>query len=167
MLIRHFATLALTILPLSSSIILLFTCRFLLFPECFQIPSAFSWRNRQSVAWSGSPCGQVLPFGHKNTLQCYRLGEKWLEICPKEKDLGVQVTVAIQELVCPRQPRRPVTSWPVVATGWLAGPRNTGANLFSFTTTDKIRGHSFKLHQGIFRLDIRKKLSLIGERWWH
>lgn len=52
---RHFATLALTALPLFS-IILPLTCRFLLFPECFQIPSAFSWGNWQPVAWSGALC---------------------------------------------------------------------------------------------------------------
>jgi len=34
---------------------------------------------------------QVLPLSHNNPIQCYRLGEGWLESCPVEMDLGMLV----------------------------------------------------------------------------
>ncbi|KAK4819812.1 hypothetical protein QYF61_011831 [Mycteria americana] len=34
---------------------------------------------------------KVLPLGHNNPMQCYRLGVEWLESCPAEKALGVLV----------------------------------------------------------------------------
>jgi len=34
---------------------------------------------------------RALHCSHNNPMQCYSLGEEWLESCPVEKDLGVLV----------------------------------------------------------------------------
>ena len=33
----------------------------------------------------------ILDFGHKNPMQCYRLGDEWLDNFEEERDLGVLV----------------------------------------------------------------------------
>ena len=38
---------------------------------------------------------QVLHFGHSNPMQCYRLGEVWLESCPAEKDMRMLVDIQL------------------------------------------------------------------------
>ncbi|PKU29775.1 hypothetical protein llap_19921 [Limosa lapponica baueri] len=42
------------------------------------------------MSFNKSKCW-VPHLGHNNPMQCYRLGEVWLESCPAEKDLGMLV----------------------------------------------------------------------------
>ncbi len=47
------------------------------------------WSKVNCTSFSRTKC-RVLHFGHSNPGQPYRLGEKWLESCLMERDLGVQ-----------------------------------------------------------------------------
>ena len=49
------------------------------------------WAIAKCMRFNKAKC-QVLPFLHNNLMQCYRLGEEWLESCPAKKDLGLVVS---------------------------------------------------------------------------
>jgi len=48
------------------------------------------WAEVNCMRHNRAKC-QDLHLRHNNPMQCYRLGEEWLERCPAEKDLGVLV----------------------------------------------------------------------------
>ncbi|GAB0183199.1 hypothetical protein GRJ2_000785200 [Grus japonensis] len=52
------------------------------------------WSKANCMRFNKAECW-VLHLGHNNPMQCYRLGEEWLESCPAEKDLGVLVDIQL------------------------------------------------------------------------
>ncbi|RMC16199.1 hypothetical protein DUI87_08413 [Hirundo rustica rustica] len=59
------------------------------------------WAESNKMRFNKSKCC-VLHFSHNNSLQCYRLGQVWLDSAQEERDLGALVTAAEHEpAVCP------------------------------------------------------------------
>jgi len=114
------------------------------------------WAGFSRVRFIKAKC-RVLNLGHNNPMQRYRLGEEWLESCLAEKDLGMLVDNWLKELgLFSLEKRRLRGDFFVLYNHLEGGCSETGVGLFSEVSSDRTRGNGLKLHQGRFRLDIRK-----------
>ncbi|PKU33962.1 hypothetical protein llap_15734 [Limosa lapponica baueri] len=123
------------------------------------------WAEANGMRFNKAKC-RVLHLGRNNPMQRYRLGDERLE----EKDLGVLVNDQLNMLIESKYYEERLRELGFFSLekcrlrGDLlalysyvkGGCREAGVGLFSEVTGDRTRGNGLKLHQGRFRLDIRK-----------
>ncbi|GAB0205008.1 hypothetical protein GRJ2_002966400 [Grus japonensis] len=116
---------------------------------------------------------KVLHMSQGNPKHNYRLGGEWIESNPEEKDLGVLVDKKLnmsQQCVLTAQKanrilgciisleKKRLSGDLIALYNYLKeGCSQLGVGLFSKVTSNRTRGNGLKLHQGRFRLGIRKK----------
>ncbi|KAK4823276.1 hypothetical protein QYF61_000371 [Mycteria americana] len=149
------------------------------------LDSLHRWAEANCMRFNKAQC-KVLHLGHNNPMQCYRLGEEWLESCLAEKGLAfwaphykedIEVLERVQrratklvkglehksdeerlrELGLFSLEKRRLRGDLIALYNYQEGGcREVGVGLFSQVTSDRTSGNGLKLHQGRFRLDIRK-----------
>jgi len=143
------------------------------------------WAEANSLRFNKAKC-RVLHLDHNNTMQRYRLGDEWLENCLTEKELEPLTTrrtlrcwtdticsekgnkagegpgekvyeEQLKELGLFSLEKRRLRGGLIALYNYLKGGcSEAGVGLFAQVTSDRTRGNDLKLHQGRFRLDIRK-----------